>query len=74
MVEQGSPLQSSIEYPAGHHFPLENIPFGVFNNIESGESHVCTRIGDQIIDLAVLFAHGLFHGPLFSGLKNNVFN
>ena len=74
MVEASSAaLKSNIQYSADHSFPLENIPFGVFEN-SSGERHVCTRIGDFVIDLAVLKAHGAFGGPLFSKLATNCFD
>ena len=60
MVESVS-LLSSIEYdPSTTHFPLQNIPFGVFHSPEG--PHVCTRIGDSVIDLSVLFEHGLLVG------------
>ena len=39
-------------------YSLENIPFGVF--ISEGEKHCCTRIGDMVIDLAVLEGKGVF--------------
>lgn len=78
MVESqtAAALQSNIEYSPENHFPLENIPFGAFLNLEDGKSvHVCTRIGDSVIDLAVLEQYGLFDGPLFSTLtKKNIFN
>ena len=64
MVEAVSAMQSIIAYSADNHFPLENIPFGVFKN--GDKLHVCTRIGDQIVDLAVLKAHGLFDGQHLS--------
>ena len=61
---------SWIEYDAGHHFPLENIPFGCYHSPDN-TIHCCTRIGDCLIDLAHLFCK--FNGPLFSTLKENVF-
>jgi fumarylacetoacetase len=68
MVEAASSspaaLKSNIEYEADNHFPLENIPYGVYR-YEGSEKHVCTRIGDVVIDLAVLFANGAFNGPIF---------
>ena len=60
MVES-SALKSFIPYAPSSHFPLENIPFGVFS-VGSNGKRVCTRIGDQVIDLSVLFAHGLLKG------------
>jgi len=74
MVEaSGAALKSNIQYSADHSFPLENIPFGVFEN-PTGGRHVCTRIGDFIIDLSVLLYHGAFGGPLFSNLTTNCFD
>ena len=62
MVEEShTALKSSIPYDASHHFPLENIPFGAFTNPESNQIHVATRIGDFVVDLAVLESHGLFN-------------
>ena len=46
MVESHKALQSNIPYDASTHFPLENIPFGVFSPYAEGEKHVCTRVGD----------------------------
>jgi fumarylacetoacetase len=75
MVESTQALQSNVPYAPDHHFPLENIPFGVFQNPSDNKPlHCCTRIGDLVIDLAVLFAHGVFNGPHFSQLKSNPFN
>lgn len=69
---EGSSFKSFIEYSPEHHFPLENIPFGTFVNPETGEVHCCTRIGDHVIDLAVLHELGHFSGDNLKG--ENVFN
>jgi len=37
-------------------------------NEECNETHCCTRIGDMVVDLAILEASGKFDGPLFSKL------
>lgn len=68
---ESSALKSFVEYDENDHFPLENIPFGVFVNPESGELHCCTRISTHVVDLAVLHDLGHFSGK---NLKdNNVF-
>lgn len=73
MVESGA-MKSWIDYDSNNQFPLENIPFGVFRNSESKEIHCCTRIGDHIIDLAVLeHSRKCFTGPLFSKMEKHVF-
>jgi fumarylacetoacetase len=38
---------------ADSHFPLNNLPYGVFLADEA-EAHCCVAIGDQVVDLAVL--------------------
>ena len=49
------------------HFPIQNIPFGVFKEgIRS--PRCCTRIGDTVIDLAWLEDNGVLTG------YSNVFN
>lgn len=63
MVES-SAMKSWISYDSSNHFPLENIPFGVYVS-KSGARHCCTRIGEFIVDLAVLESHGLFNGTHF---------
>jgi len=61
---------SWIQYDADNHFSLENIPFGCFKAAD-GATHCCTRIGDSIIDLSMIFDK--FDGPHFSTLKENIF-
>lgn len=40
------------------HFPLNNLPYGVFVTAE-GEGHCCVAIGDQLLDLAILEEEGV---------------
>lgn len=64
-----SSSKSFIAYSADHHFPLQNIPFGAF--VVPGKEntvHCATRIGDFVIDLAILESKGLFNGEHFSKL------
>jgi len=58
-------LQKSwIEVKEGNDFPLQNIPFGIFQT--SGSSpHAATRIGDMVIDLYGLAKQGLINDPEF---------
>jgi fumarylacetoacetase len=62
------PLRSFIEVPSDSHFPLENLPFGVFQP-KQGKSRVGARIGDLIVDLSVLEKLGHFRSPEFGGRK-----
>lgn len=50
-------LKSWIEVPNGSDFPIQNIPFGVAKT-DHHEPRVCSRIGDQVIDLKALFVLG----------------
>lgn len=55
-------LKSFIEVDPDSHFPIQNLPYGAFEK-ENGEIHLCSAIGDYIIDLFVLDEEGLFDGP-----------
>ena len=50
---------SWIDIPEGCDFTMYNIPFGVFK-IEGLSPRCCTAIGECVVDLAVLSAHGYF--------------
>lgn len=71
LTMEGAGLRSFIQYDSEHHFPLENIPFGAFVNPDTNETHCCTRIGDHVVDLAVIHDQGHFTGDHLS--KKNVF-
>ena len=53
--------QSFIAVAADSHFPLQNLPFGIFQTPERSP-RMGVAIGDQVVDLAVLAAHGLLGG------------
>ena len=63
-------MKSFVEYSSDSDFSIYNIPFGVavFNKEFIG---CCTRIGDQVIDLANLYDLGYFDD--IEGLDENVF-
>jgi fumarylacetoacetase len=48
------PERSFVGVPAGSHFPVENLPFGVFRPRSGGPARVGVAIGEQVLDLAVL--------------------
>jgi fumarylacetoacetase len=56
------PLKSFIDVPRDSHFPLENLPFGVFKP-RDGAARVGVALGEYVVDLAVLSAKGLVQGP-----------
>ena len=47
-------LKSFVEVAADSHFPIQNLPFGVFSTDAEPAPRVGVAIGDQILDLAVL--------------------
>ena len=63
-------MKSFINYDQNSDFSIYNIPFGVavFN-----QEYIacCTRIGDQVIDLATLYDYGFFDE--IEGINENVF-
>src|SRR3954451_20547114 len=64
-------LKSFVEVTIDSHFPIQNLPFGVFSTDADPAPRVGVAIGDQIVDLAVLEEAGLLTaGPT----GNRVFN
>ena len=57
-------LKSFIEVPAGSHFPIQNLPFGIFQP-NAGKPRVGVAIGDLIVDLSVLEELNHFRSPEF---------
>src|SRR5262249_17792689 len=49
-------LRSWVPVPADSHFPIQNLPLGVFRR--KGEVHTGVAIGEQILDLSVLAREG----------------
>src|SRR4029077_10720390 len=62
------PLKSFIDIPADSDFPLENLPFGVFEP-KLGKTRVGVAIGDLIIDLSALEELGHFRSPEFENQR-----
>src|SRR5438552_6974558 len=63
-----SPLRSFIDVPVDSHFPIENLPFGIFQP-KGGNARVGVAIGDLIVDLSVLEELGHFRSPEFQDQK-----
>jgi fumarylacetoacetase len=53
------PLKSFVEVGPESHFPLENLPFGVFQPGQ-GSARIGVALGDYVIDLSVLEETGHF--------------
>ncbi len=61
-------LRSWVPVPADSHFPIQNLPFGVFRRSE-GDVHVGVAIGAHVLDLTLLEARGLLDDPTRSGQR-----
>ena len=57
-----APLRSFIEVAPDSHFPIQNLPFGIFRPAQ-GTARVGVAIGEHVLDLAVLEERGYFHFP-----------
>ncbi|MFQ5568181.1 MAG: fumarylacetoacetase, partial [Rhodothermales bacterium] len=53
-------LQSFIEVAPNGHFPIQNLPFGVFRPGDGAPPRVGVAIGDFVLDLSVLEENELF--------------
>jgi fumarylacetoacetase len=53
-------MKSFIPVSAESHFPLQNLPYGVFKLKVGSEPVVGAAIGDYVLDLSVLEHKGLF--------------
>ena len=61
-------LKSFIEVSPESHFPIQNLPYGIFSTKENSNPRVGTRLGDFVIDLSILDEENLF------GKQYNLFN
>lgn len=57
-------LKSFVDVPRDSHFPLENLPFGVFRPAGGEPARPGVAIGDYVLDLATIASAGLFDGPV----------
>ncbi len=53
-------LKSFIKTDPESHFPIQNLPYGVFRPRQGGPARIGTAIGSYVLDLAVLEEQGLF--------------
>jgi len=59
-MNPGDPkLRSFITVAKDSHFPIQNLPYGVFTTPANYSPRVGVAIGDQVLDLSVLEQAGL---------------
>ncbi|EYU27710.1 hypothetical protein MIMGU_mgv1a0084041mg, partial [Erythranthe guttata] len=56
-------LKSFVEVHPDSHFPIQNLPYGVFKPEPDSEPRPGVAIGDYVLDLSVIASAGLFDGP-----------
>lgn len=70
MEETRNPrLKSFIPVDESSHFPIQNLPYGIFRRKGRPEAQVGVAIGEFVLDLAVLEKRGIFDGPHLRGKK-----
>ena len=62
-------LQSFVEVAPDSHFPIQNLPFGVFTPRDGTRARVGVAIGDLVLDLSILEELGHFQAPEFIACK-----
>lgn len=55
--------RSFVDVPHASHFPLQNLPYGVFSTHSSPKKRIGVAIGSSVIDLSALSDAGLLNGP-----------
>ena len=71
-TESKMPLKSFIEVAPESHFPIQNLPFGVFRP-GRGVPRVGVAIGEYVLDLSILEGLGHFKSPEFESEHGRVF-
>lgn len=66
-IELEITVNSFVDVPPDSHFPLQNLPYGVFRPITGGEARVGIAIGESVLDLALLEARRLLDTPNVAG-------
>ncbi|CAN6164215.1 unnamed protein product [Urochloa humidicola] len=67
-MAEAKQLRSFVEVPAGSHFPIQNLRFGVIRRRGSqAPPRPAVAAGDFALDLAAVADAGLFDGPALSG-------
>src|SRR5262245_57701491 len=59
--------QAFVPVAADSHFPLQNLPYGVFRPRAGGQPRVGVALGDWVVDLSALAGSGLLNTPALRG-------
>jgi fumarylacetoacetase len=69
-------LRSWVPVPPESHFPIQNLPYGVFRRADEEVPRIGVAIGAHVLDLTYLEQHGILKIPghtVFSGHTLNAF-
>src|SRR5205809_7553900 len=62
-------LRSFIPVTPESHFPIQNLPYGVFRRGSGDPRHIGVAIGESVLNLAELEERGLLNGPALRGRR-----
>jgi fumarylacetoacetase len=60
-------LRSFIPVPPESHFPIQNLPFGVFRRRPDSVPHIGVAIGEMVLDLTAIAEHEFFDSSAILG-------
>ncbi|KAH7545292.1 fumarylacetoacetase [Ziziphus jujuba] len=66
-------LKSFVEVRPDSHFPIQNLPYGVFKPAPNSVPRPGVAIGDYVLDLSEIASAGLFDGPILNN-SSDVFH
>lgn len=67
-----SSFRSFVDVPEDSHFPIQNLPYGIFSTDSNWVPRVAVAIGDFVLDLSEIHKAGLFSKTSFAEV--NVFD
>ncbi len=66
-------MKSFVQYESDCHFPIQNLPYGIFSTKANSQKRVGVAIGDLVLDLALMEKEGLLNSNHFSKSSLNSF-
>ena len=66
-------MKSFITYSTDCHFPIENLPYGIFSSTDNPNPRGGVAIGDLVLDVSVMETEGLMTSNYFSQPNLNLF-
>jgi fumarylacetoacetase len=69
MTDFDPTLRSFVDVPDDSHFPIQNLPFGIFRPSAGTAPRVGVAIGEAVLDLSLIAGRGLFSGTELEGTE-----